>query len=376
MRAAVGPSREVRLLEEAFEARYGLKHVFILSSGRAGMTVLLRALAERAPGRNEVVVPGYTCYSVAASAVRAGLRVRPVEVSSRTLDLDRQALEPLDLSRTVAIAGTSLYGIPVDLPGLERFARDRGVAFIDDAAQCLDGRVGERWAGSFGDAGLYSFDKGKNITSLQGGVVACRDDELGERLGHAFRALPAPPASEVAVQSMKLLAYALLLRPSLYWIPNRALTLGETPFELDYPTTQLADSLAGLVRRQFARIDALTASRVRAAERIRAALSGARGLVLPDHPGARSVYPRFPVVLEDGARRDALLARLVGAGFGATGSYPLPLVDVPGLKPHLAEGFADTPRARAVAQGMLTLPTHGHVSDADIATMTAVVAAS
>lgn len=374
LRGALGRGAELRRLEEAFEARYGLRHAYLLSSGRAGMTILLRALAERTHGRDEVVVPGYTCYSVAASAVRAGLRVRPVDVSPRTLDFDPHALDAVDLSRTVAITGTSLYGIPVGLPRLERVARERGVAFVDDAAQTLDGRVGERWAGSFGDAGIYSFDKGKNITSLQGGVVTCRDDDLAERLAHAFRAMPAPSPTAVTVQSLKLLAYTVLLRPSLYWIPNRAMKLGETPFELDYPTTALAPSLAGLVRRQFERIDGLTESRIRVAARLRDGLAGLPGLILPEHPGARCVYPRFPVVLEEGARRDGLLARLVRVGIGATGSYPLPLIDVPDLRPHLAGEVADTPGARAIARGMLTLPTHGHVTDGDVATMTTIVA--
>lgn len=375
LRGAVGGD-EPRRLEEAFEARYGLSHVFLLSSGRAGMTILLRVLAERAGGRDEVVVPGYTCYSVAASAVRAGLRVRPVDVAPHALDFEPAALDAVDLSRTVAITATSLYGIPAGLPRLERFASERGVALVDDAAQCLDGRIGDRWSGTFGDAGIYSFDKGKNITSLQGGVVVCHDAELGARLSHALRALPAPAPTAVAVQSAKLLAYALLLRPSLYWIPNRSMRLGETPFELDYPTTALAPSLAGLVRRQFARIDAITASRIRAAGRLRAALTGLPGLTMPDHPGARSVYPRFPVVVEDGGRRDGMLARLVQSGFGATGSYPLPLIDVPGLRPHLVDGVADTPAARGVARGMLTLPTHGHVTDADLARMAAIVSAT
>lgn len=373
LRRASGPDGEVRRLEEAFEARYDLGRAFALSSGRAGMTVLVRALAERAGRGDEIVVPGYTCYSVAASAVRAGLRVRPVDVSPTSLDFTADALDAVDLSRAVAIAGTSLYGIPADLAGLERRARAAGVAFIDDAAQALDARVGERWAGSFGDAGIFSFDKGKNITSLQGGIVSARDPEFAERLAHAFRALPAPPATEVAVQSAKLLAYAMLLRPSLYWLPNRALTLGETPFELEYPTTQLAPSLAALVAAQFRRIEALTASRVRVADRLRSALTGVEGVVLPDHPGARKVYPRFPLVLAEPKRRDALLAALTRAGFGATGSYPLPLIDVPGLAPYLAPGLADTPGARAIARGMLTLPTHGHVRDADIGAMADIV---
>lgn len=360
-------------LEAAFRARYGRRHVFFLSSGRAGMTILLRALAERAPGRSEVAVPGYTCYSVAASAVRAGLTVRPLDVAPAAMDIAPEARDSLDPARTLALVATSLYGLPAALPAHETWARQHDVALVDDAAQCLDGQVGGRWSGTFGDAGLFSFDKGKNITALQGGVVTCDDDELADRLARLFRAMPAPGAGTVAAQSLQLLAYTVLLRPWLYWLPNRLLRLGETPFELEYPTTRFAPSLAALVGRQFARIDAITGSRVAHAARLRAGLAGAPGLLIPGDPSARNVHPRFAIVFADGVRRDATLARLVDGGIGATGSYPLALRDVPGLAPYLAADTADTPRARAVARGLLTLPTHGHVTDRDLAAMVTLI---
>ncbi len=376
LRGAFAGDAPSRALAEALASRYGLGHVFLLSSARAGMTLVLRALAERAGGRDEVVIPGYTCYSVAASAVRAGLKVRPVDVQPQTLDFAPAALAGVDMSRTVAIVGTSLYGIPADLPSLEGLARERGVAFVDDAAQCLDGQVGGRWAGSFGDAGLFSFDKGKNITSLQGGVITCRDPDLAERIGRLCAAMPAPGAVEVAMQSAKLLAYALLLRPWLYWLPNKVLRLGETPFELEYPTTRLAPSLAALVGQQLRRIDEITASRIRNAEALQRGIAGTAGILVPARVGSRSVFPRVPFVQCDGARRDPLLAALRRSGYGATGSYPAPLFDVPGIRPHLAPGTLDTPGARTIARGMVTLPTHGHLRDADVAAMVRIVQSS
>jgi perosamine synthetase len=375
--AARSPDRELQALTAAFRERYQIPHACFLSSGRAGMTVLLRVLAEMNPGRSEIVTAGYTCYSVAASAIRAGLKVRPVDVRAETLDYDPDALASIDAGRVVALTSSNLYGIPNDLPGLEHFASQRGVAFVDDAAQCLDGQVGGRWAGTFGDAGLFSFDKGKNITTLQGGVVVCRDDELAERLRHAFGSFPPPPSSQVALDGIKLLLYALLLRPRLYWIPNKLLTLGETPFELEYDTTAYSGRLAPLASRLLGRIDELTEGRIRNARALRERLEGVPGLTLPASEGrsARSVYPRFPLVLEDQRLRDPALASLQKAGIGATESYPQALVDVEEMREHLAEELADTPVARSVASGVVTLPTHRYLSDVDVGAVGQVFAA-
>lgn len=363
-------------LATAFESRYGLRRAFLVSSARAGMSVLLRAMGERVPGRGEVAMPGYTCYSVAASAIRAGYRVRPLDVDPATLDLAPDALTAAPLDRALALVATSLYGLPADLPALEAVARVAGAQLVDDAAQCLHGRIGDRWVGTFGDAGLFSFDKGKNLTSIQGGVIATRDGDLAERLARACAALPEPPARETLMLSAKMLAYVLLLRPSLYGVATRMTTLGETPFELEAPTTRFPRRLVSLVRRQFGRIDRITAERQQRADRLRALLRDVPGVHIPGRTGTSAVYPRLAIVFDDPGRRDAVRTRLVAQGIGATGSYPRALIDVPGIGSHLAEGTADTPRARAVAAGILTLPTHAWVTDADVDRISRIVGSS
>ena len=48
------------------------------NSGRALLYLLLETLKSKEGGlRNEVLIPGYTCYSVAASVAKAGLKIRP-----------------------------------------------------------------------------------------------------------------------------------------------------------------------------------------------------------------------------------------------------------------------------------------------------------
>jgi dTDP-4-amino-4,6-dideoxygalactose transaminase len=84
-----------------------VRHAFLLSSGRAALTVLLQAL-RREPGRREVVIPAYTCFSVPSAIARAGLTVRLCDVDPKTLDLDLNALVRLDLSRVVAIVPSGL----------------------------------------------------------------------------------------------------------------------------------------------------------------------------------------------------------------------------------------------------------------------------
>ncbi|MCG8081161.1 MAG: DegT/DnrJ/EryC1/StrS family aminotransferase, partial [Candidatus Thiodiazotropha taylori] len=119
------------------------------------MTALLAAVKLQNSGndRDEVIIPAYTCYSVASSVINAGLRIRLCDIDPRTLSYDEQQLRQLDFSRVVGIVSANLYGLPNDLPMLEKLAESEGILLIDDAAQSLNAKIDGRYLGSFGDAG-------------------------------------------------------------------------------------------------------------------------------------------------------------------------------------------------------------------------------
>jgi dTDP-4-amino-4,6-dideoxygalactose transaminase len=216
------------------------------------MTILLRALASLAPAdRNEVIVPSYTCYSVAASVLKAGLRPRIVDVVPETLDYDHDRLARTDVSRVLAVIATNLYGLPNDMPRLASLTRDAGIFLVDDAAQALGARFG-RASGTWGDAGLYSFDKGKNVSAIDGGVIVSTSAAVGAAVAGLVRDLPRPGTREMLLNVCKVGAYSTLLRPPLYWIPQAIpqLALGTTKFTTDMALEALPRGLASMSSRR------------------------------------------------------------------------------------------------------------------------------
>jgi perosamine synthetase len=82
LRALPGRRAGLERFRTALIERFELKGCEFVSSGRAGMTLLLETLRELQgdPQRTEVIIPGYTCFSVPASIERAGLRVRVCDI--------------------------------------------------------------------------------------------------------------------------------------------------------------------------------------------------------------------------------------------------------------------------------------------------------
>jgi len=351
--------------------RFGLAGCEFVSSGRAGMTLLLQTLYEfrGEPERNEVLIPGYTCFSVPASIERAGLRVRVCDIDPRTLDYDAARLADVDFSRVLAVVSANLYGMPNDLDAIEAVARRHGVYMVDDAAQALRASCAGRPVGTFGDVGLFSLDKGKNITSMQGGILITRHAEIAAALRRRVAALPAPGVAGTLTQVIKLFAYAMLLPPSRYGITQRLpfLGLGRTPYQAPSPLTRYSPALGAFAALLYGRLDELGAERRTNARRMAAAVAGIAGiqpmtLVLETEP----VFVRFPVLAADPQSRQALLDALDAAGIGATGSYPAAVVDIPELRGRLDPRDLDCPGARMVAARIVTLPTHPFVQPTDI----------
>ena len=356
-------------LRRAICSRFGMRHSFLTSTGRAGMTLLLKAFRRLAPpALDEVVLPSYTCYSVAASVLKAGLRPRLVDISPETLDYDRDRLVETDFTRVLAIVATNLYGLPNDLPWLNAFARRHGAFLVDDAAQCMGGAIGGRKSGTWGDAGLFSFDKGKNVSAIDGGVVITNSDSVADALAAELKDLHGPGLGESSVAVMKAVAYSVLLRPWLYWIPNRIphLSLGKTVFTTKFPLDLPSRPLTALGVSMMPRLDEFTLARVSNAAALIESLQALRG-VKPIAPivGATPVYLRLPILLNDEAAKHRSIAMLSAAGIGATGSYPESLADVAELRDRLAASTRVL-GGRFVAKHLVTLPTHAFVGVDDL----------
>ncbi|HKU51432.1 MAG TPA: DegT/DnrJ/EryC1/StrS family aminotransferase, partial [Nitrospira sp.] len=90
-----------RELKEEFSAH----GVFLVSSGKAALTVILKALAA-GNTRRQVVIPAYTCFSVPSAILKAGLEVVLCDVDPDTLDFNFQEFESLLNEKVLCVLPT------------------------------------------------------------------------------------------------------------------------------------------------------------------------------------------------------------------------------------------------------------------------------
>ena len=156
-----------------FEHRWadwaGAPHAVACSSGTAALHMALVALGVK-PG-DEVLVPSHTFISTSLAVLHAGAVPVFCDVSDDQT-LDPRCIDERAGDRTRAVIVVHLYGIVADMDRVLAAARRRGLAVVEDCAQCAGGEVHGRKAGTLGDAGCFSFSQGKHVcTAGEGGMV-------------------------------------------------------------------------------------------------------------------------------------------------------------------------------------------------------------
>ncbi len=350
-------------------------HALPTNSGTTALYVAMMALKDQSTAR-KVILPAYTCPSVAAAALRAGLTPVLCDLAPHRFVLDEDHLAGLIDDDTLAVVAVHLFGVPQDLEALRVLIAGRGVAIIEDASQATANRdpATGKPLGTQGDVGVLSFGRGKPLSVLSGGAVVCSGDAIRPAADEAWNRLAGSPGLLSAARHLVvLLAYTVLFHPRLFWIP-RALPgfrVGETWFEQDFPSGRAGSGVIRMLGELWPRLESIRSGRERTARAFRSALSGCRGVRQPDLEAVECGLLRYPLVFPCGEQRDRALAAMEQEGLGGTGMYPAPLHSIPGLKERFP-GVACR-NAEALSERILTLPLHDRVEPDDVDRMAALV---
>ncbi len=171
--------RHLRDFEAHLAAFVGVKYAVGVNSGYHALHFSLLG-AGIGPG-DEVITVAHTFVATVSAIVHCGATPVLIEVSEDyNMDLDR--LEEAITPRTKAVLPVHLNGRLCDMERLMEIARRHGLKVIEDAAQALGATFGKKMAGSFGDAGCFSFYPFKALGGFgDGGAVTTDDPSLARR---------------------------------------------------------------------------------------------------------------------------------------------------------------------------------------------------
>lgn len=171
----------VERFEGAIADYLGARFAVGVNSGTSALHLAMLG-CDLAPG-DEVLVPAHTFIATVWGVLYAGLKPVFCDVESRTGNIDLADAARRLTPRVKAIVPVHLYGQPADMAAVMAFAARNGLAVVEDAAQAVGARIGDRFAGTMGRFGCFSFYPGKNLGAAgEAGLVVTDDERLAERL--------------------------------------------------------------------------------------------------------------------------------------------------------------------------------------------------
>ena len=177
-RITIGP-RQARF-EEMIADRTSRRHAVAVSSGTAGLHLILSALDIGAS--DEVITTPFSYVASANSIVYTGARPVFVDIDPRSLNLDPEKVDEAVTPRTKAILAVEVFGNTTHMDRLVQVAHHHDLPLIEDACEALGGVHRGTPGGAFGRAGVFGFYPNKQITTGEGGMVVTDDDRLAERI--------------------------------------------------------------------------------------------------------------------------------------------------------------------------------------------------
>lgn len=172
-----GPSK-VEQLEELFAQQAGTKYALGVTSGTAALVCALQGIGV-GPG-DEVILPAYT-WIASASAVTAVGAVPVLAEVDDSLTLDPVDIEHKITPHTRAILPVHMRGVPCQMDEILAVAHKHNLKVVEDSAQADGGSYHGRRLGSLGDAGCFSFQFNKILTSGEGGMLITHSEEVWKR---------------------------------------------------------------------------------------------------------------------------------------------------------------------------------------------------
>ena len=341
----IGTGPKVHQFEEEIKNYLGVKHAVAVSSCTAGLHLSVVALGIGAG--DEVIVPDMTFAATANAVIHSGATPIFVDVDRLNMTLDIKDLGKKINKKTKAIIPVHFAGFPCDIGAIETIAKDHNLFIIHDAAHALETEYKGKKVGSYKDLASFSFYVTKNITTIEGGLVATNNDEIADKI--------------------KIFALHGMTKDA--W--KRFSDDGYKHYQVVYPGFKynMTDVQASIGLSQFKKIESFAKRRKEIWNIYQTELKNLP-LFLPKDTceNSKHAYHLFPIMIDTEKTkitRDQILNKLHKMNIG-TGVHYLALHTQPYYRERFNLSDSDFPNSSFISERTLSIPFSAKLTDNDV----------
>lgn len=167
---------QVKEFEDEFAAFCRSKYALACVNGSVALRLALIACGVQ-PG-DEVIIPPYTFIATSSIVLEANCVPVFVDIDPRTYNIDTEQIEKAVTKKTKVIIPVHFAGQACEMDKIMQIAKKNNLRVIEDACHGHGAEYRGKMIGSIGDAGCFSFQSSKNLTSGEGGMIITNDEYL------------------------------------------------------------------------------------------------------------------------------------------------------------------------------------------------------
>ena len=177
--------------EKQFAKFIGTNYALMVNSGSSANLISMFALTNPKKEKflkkgDECLIPAL-CWSTSLwPIIQAGLKPKFVDVDPNTLNLSIKDLKRKINKKTKAIMSVHVLGNSTNLNELNSIIKKNKLYLIEDTCESLGSKYNNKYLGTFGEFGTYSFYYSHQITAGEGGMIVCNNKENFEII-HSLR---------------------------------------------------------------------------------------------------------------------------------------------------------------------------------------------
>ena len=176
----IGTGPRVQKFEDDFKLYKNARNAVAVNSCTAALHLSLRACQLNVG--DEVIVPAMTFCATVNAIIHAGATPVLADVEPRTMNIDPKNIQDRITKKTKAILPVHFAGRPCNMKEITDIASQHNLLVIEDCAHAIESEYKGKHCGTFGDFGCFSFYVTKNITTGEGGMVICNNEEQASHI--------------------------------------------------------------------------------------------------------------------------------------------------------------------------------------------------
>ena len=175
-------SKITEKFEKTFSKKLKTQHSSMVNSGSSANLLAFQCLInpyrkKRLKKGDEVLIPSVCWPTSLWPIIQSGLKPIFVDIDKETLNINLKDLEKKISNKTKVLMLIHILGISTNMEKLMKIIKRKKIVLIEDTCEAIGAKYKNKFLGTFGDFSTFSFYFSHQISSVEGGMISCKNKD-------------------------------------------------------------------------------------------------------------------------------------------------------------------------------------------------------